>query len=135
MAITTITRPELANIRGRLQDIAAELARATGLAVKVGNCRFNESNAKFELEFAVVAETGIAMTKEARSFILNAALLGMSPDDLGKKFTTSQGNRYEFVGFNSKARTMPMIAREISTGKSFKFTTNTMKIYLTQEVK
>ena len=74
------------------------------------------------------AVTGIAERPEASDFRAAAHSFGMSPTDLGRKFTL-QGRTYEVCGLQRKARVSPILCKR-DDGKVFKFRAEDVKRHL-----
>lgn len=69
------------------------------------------------------------MTKEAEDFKRFAALEGLQPSDLGRRFVIG-GNTYEICGYKPRCYKNPIIAKDVRTNRTFKFPTNTVRFHL-----
>ncbi len=88
-----------------------------------GGGRFTESSLTFKLKCSVVGEGGVDLT-EKREFESSAVLFGFKPEHYNREFN-SNGERYRLVGFNFRARRMPLKAVRVRDGASFKFADST----------
>lgn len=113
-------------LRAAMNAALAEVGEHFGVDITLGNASFNADNATFKLFIAELDKTGEAKTIEATHFRRNAAALGFSPDDLGREFSAVR-SRFVLIGMNPRARTYPMLAREVTTGRQFKFHPSTVR--------
>lgn len=133
---TAMSRGFVDFLREQLDPVIKKLATEHGVSAQIGKASFNESNINFTLEFSVIAVTGVAMTREARAFILNVESLGMKHSDLGKQFTIIESGRtYEFMGYMPSRPKFPFAGRDVETGRTWKFTERAVKFALGYEVK
>ena len=110
---------------GSLDDII------DGLQVKLGNARYTGGTIfpiTFKFEVSATNEDGTIETKEASDFRANAIIYGLSPDDLGKEFTTYTDKKYIITGLNKRRRKYPISATK--DGKSYKFSAELVKQHL-----
>lgn len=132
----SIKRQDVDQLRQDLNEKLALMAKEKGLSVKIAKATYNESNMRFDVEFSVIAENGIAMTNEARNFIARASALGMKPTDLGRRFLNPHTGRiFEFSGYMASRPKFPFMAKELATGTYWKFTETAIKGFLGYEVK
>tara|TARA_B100001778_G_C18488227_1_gene583780 strand:- start:582 stop:995 length:414 start_codon:yes stop_codon:yes gene_type:complete len=110
---------------GSLDDIS------DGLQVKLGNASYSGGTIfpiTFKFEVSATNEDGTIETQEARDFRANAILYGLSPDDLGKEFTSYTGEKFIITGLNRRRRKYPISATK--DGKSYKFPAEQVKQHL-----
>lgn len=117
MATQQMTRSMVKELRTRMQALLNDFA---GLNVKVGNASYTDGSCTFKVECAVVAANGVVVTKEATAFERYANGYGLLGVSLGDKFT-SKGRTFEITGLNTRARRMPVQAKDRS-GRGYKFT-------------
>lgn len=101
-----------------------------GLSVRVGNARFSSSNVTFKVEVAEVSSAGEVLDSEAEAFKSRASFFGLSPNDLGKTFTTFGGEEFRIVGLRPRAPKRPIIGARTKDGKRFVFTTGQVEFAL-----
>ena len=76
----------------------------------------------FELVTKGKAEDGTVLsTASAKDFVKHAKLFGLSPTDLGREFQ-AQGETYRISGLKPASRKYPILAVNVRTGKTYKFT-------------
>ena len=109
-------------IEGKLKP----LANKYGLHIKIGGGSFIPENYTVKLEIATIARNGEVQTKESRDFKALAQFHGLKTTDLGRVFIYA-GNRYEITGMRPKSRKYPIMARNVSTRKAYKFGVHTVK--------
>ena len=125
-----LDRAEVRTIRTRLQDRLD--AFDDNYKVHIGNATFSENNVTFKVTVSVVGEDGKAITKEAEDFQHYAFRYGLKAEDLGRKFKRWGGDTYEIIGAKPRSRKYPILARQVATGKVYKFTAQEIKLLLDQ---
>ncbi len=118
MATQQMTRSMVKELRTRMQALLNDFA---GMNVNVGNASFTDGSCTFKVECAFIAENGVVVTKEATAFERYADGYGLRGIALGHKFM-QRGRVFEITGLNTRARRMPVQAKDIRTGRGFKFT-------------
>jgi hypothetical protein len=116
-------------LRTRIQTALFPLEVELDVNLRVGNCSFDPTgnNCTFKLEVAAKREDGTVVSKEAEDFKRFAKLEGFSPSDLGRKFI-SNGSEFEVCGYKARSYKRPILAKEIRTGKIYKFTSESIRI-------
>lgn len=120
-----ITKPFLQALRTDLEAAMAEVAKKHGIVLRVGNCSFTETTAKFALEVAALGEgeeSGDVATLRARQdWKTNekylTAMYGLKPEWLGQSFTYG-GKTYTVLGLMPKRQKYPVYVRNESEGKN-----------------
>lgn len=108
----------------------ANLETNYGVRVSVKGGSYSDKNATLRLEIADVGDDGTVMSREAQDFEAYASAYGLSPDDLGKKFS-QLGNEYEIVGLKPRSKKYPILAKRVGTDRIFKFPSATVQMLLT----
>jgi len=99
--------------------------------VQVGGASFSDNNVRFKVDVNAVGEDGNAVSREAEDFRLYADRWGLRPEDLGREFTRDRDNEtFKIVGGKPRSRKYPIIARNVRTGKEYKFDVSAIKRYL-----
>lgn len=121
-------------LRPILAQAARDLGDTLGINVALGSASYarDEASGSIKLELSAVAADGTVLTKEASHFRQEAHFHGFKPDDLGREFT-SNGKRFRVSGLRTKARTKPILAVEVATGKEYIWPADTVKLYLGRE--
>ena len=102
-----------------------------GLQVDLGNARYTSGDIfpiTFKFEVSATNEDGTVETKEASDFKKLASIYGLSPDDLGREFTTYDGKTFKITGLKTTRRKYPISAT--MNGKSYKFPAEQIKQHL-----
>lgn len=105
-----------------LEGIAAE----HGMSIRPGRHSFNEANATLKFDLSDITSSGEVLTPEAQAFKLNAALYGLSPDDLYGTFTF-RGEQFRLTGLKTRRPKFPISAEKVSTGRPHKFTEDSLR--------
>jgi hypothetical protein len=120
MKIDRFDRTNLGLLRSDLEAALAGVAKKYGVSLNLGAGRFSSDNVTFKLEGAVIRAEGV-VTKEAAAFKSYAEIWGLEPGDLGKTFV--QGRKtFQIVGAKPSSHKYPILAKELGTNKSYKFT-------------
>lgn len=118
--ITKIDRaalgPLAAAIRKALEPVAAEY----GLTLTMRGGSFSATNYQPKMEFAVVSADGVVLSREANDFKMMAAFYGLSPEHLGAQFSFD-GNTYKITGLASRSNKRPILAEDVATKRTYKF--------------
>lgn len=116
----TITKEDLKKLRAELDAALPDIAEKLGMKLKVGNGSYDATTATFKIEAAMLDESGKAQTKEARYFELYCEQFGLHKDDLNKTFATPTGG-FQVIGILPRSYKFPILVKEISTNKEYKY--------------
>jgi hypothetical protein len=116
--IKSFDKSNLGTIRKDLEQALAGVAKEHGLTISVGNIRFNTTEFGTKLQVRV-ANGSAGVTEVSRYSPLSALGLGFKDEDMGKVVSIG-GKKYEVVGCKPRAWKMPMIVKDVRTGKLFK---------------
>ena len=98
---------------------SAEL-RELGVSFKLGNCRFDDKQAKFvDLLFIDKNENGEMVKKEELDFKRYCDSFGLKEEHFGK-IIEIRGRQFRISGLNPKAINYPIIAIDQNNGKTYK---------------
>ena len=130
MKLTVLDRNDVRAVSKECEDALKAVAARYGLNLKVGTRHFTGKDVRFrvELSIAEVSSTGETLTPEALAFKRSAYAFGLSPDMLGKEFKTFQGT-YQITGLKVASRKYPILAKDIRTGKTYKFPVNALTMW------
>ena len=78
-----------------------------------------------KLEGGIIDDGGKAVTKDAQNFAKYAALFGLQPDDLGRKFQC-RGDTVEIVGLKPASPKFPVLGKK-EDGKIFNYSSRTVQ--------
>ncbi len=108
-----------------MEDAMTKLARAAGVSVIFGGCRYNKRLARFDFDMVPAIRQDDDMTQAARDFALFCSDFGMKPSDFGRDFTLRDFEGkvypYQIAGYDPSDRKAPVIARRLSDGKLYRF--------------
>lgn len=79
-----------------------------------------------KLTFHAREADGTVISPDSLAFTKFAHLFGLEPGDLGETFL-SQGETFRITGLRTKAKRYPVIATNVQTGRSFKFSTHVVR--------
>lgn len=99
-----------------------------GLTIQPRGGSYTATSYTLKIEFAIVGEAGVAMTREAQDFTNLAPLHGLSAADLGREFTAG-GKRFSVVGWRARAGRRPVLAR-CTDGKEYAFPVDNVRAFL-----
>ena len=114
--ITKIDRTFMKMSRAKIDDALKDLGDELGVVFQTGNGSYDGSTGHFKLEIKTIGENGEAVNPNAKTFQTYARMYGLSPDDLGRQFT-SRGKTFEITGLNTRARRFPIQANALKTAK------------------
>lgn len=115
--IKSFDRQNLSAIRKDLEEILGQFAKQHGLSVSVGNIRFSPT--EFGTRLQVRVNNGGGLEEVSRYAPISSLGLGFKDEDMGK-VVTIRGKKYEVVGCKPRAWKMPMIVKDVRSGKLFK---------------
>lgn len=95
------------------------------ISVSLGNASFSSSSVEFKVNLNEIASDGLVLSREAVAFKEQAPRYGLMSSDLGRIFH-SRGKSFRITGLNTRAKRYPINAEDISTGKRFKFASETV---------
>lgn len=120
--INSLDRTAVRRINEDIQSALDAVAKRYGVQIKVGNSRFSNTNCTTKIDISTVNEGGTVMTKEATDFNRFAASFGITKK-LGDTFEFRY-DTYEIVGLKPRSSKYPVLAKNLSNGKTFKFPAN-----------
>lgn len=121
-------RAELKIFRVDIQEALNSVAEKHGLKIDTGSCTYNLGQGfTMKIEASLINEDGTVMSKEAKTFLQFAHLLGMPEDLLGQTFV-QRGEEYTLKGYNPRARKFPFLA-DNAKGETYKFTEEAIRMH------
>lgn len=112
-------KTDLKILRHKMQHALDTVATECGVAIKIGNIRYQENNARTTLSISTLDKaTGYPKTAEADAFLAHAMLLGFAKDDLFRQFDCD-GETYVLMGFKPRAPKKPFMVRKLDNGQNF----------------
>jgi len=117
-----------ADIIHRAIKIALEsVSKQLGISIQAPRMTYGESD--FRMTISGVLPVVAGESAIASVFRTKCEKYGLKPHDLGRVFV-SNGKRYKITGLKPVNRKYPIIADNVETGKSFKFTASNVIIAL-----
>ncbi len=102
-----------------------EVADRHGIVVELGNGRYDPNIGTFDLKVKFALEGS-----ERKDFERWATILGLDPEDFGKKFING-GKTFRISGIAPRSKTYPILAT--SGGKTYKFRVESVRAGLHRE--
>jgi|SRR5262252_1161226 len=130
--IERFDKKNLGLLRADLDAALKTVAAKWGVNLSLGTGRFDPEVVNWKLTGNVV--TGNARTKEALEFERYADLFGLEASDLGAEFTQGR-KRFKIVGAKTSSRKYPILAKDVNTGKTYKFSGPIVRMYLGKQPK
>ena len=119
--IKQFDRQEVRILGEAIESALQKVGDQYGVHIIRGNGRFDPTNLTLKIEASIVGENGEVVTKEAKDFKKFATMYGLNPSDLNKTFTTWNGKQFEITGLSLRKSKNPILAKKVSTGKTFIF--------------
>jgi hypothetical protein len=113
-------RETVKTIAAKVEDAVRAIGEEHGVQIKYKGGNYTESSAVLKLEVAEI-RGGEAVTREAEDFRRYASLFGLRPEDLGREFKDWSGDAYKVVGAKPNSRKYPILVKNLTSGKTFKF--------------
>ncbi len=121
----SINKAKAQAIGSAVEKALAAVAEEFGLTVEVRGGKFSPTSYAPRVEFA----TAGAAEDDFRTY---AHMYGLEPNAFGAIFT-SKGRTFRLSGLAHRSRTYPILATEVKTGKTYKFTTDGIRAILSRE--
>lgn len=121
--VNSLDRASVRQINSEIESALKAVAEKYGIAIKVGNSRFSNTNCTTKIEIATVAESGEVLTKEAVDFNRYASSMFQITKKLGDTFECRY-DTYEIIGLKPRSSKYPVLAKNLANGKTFKFPAN-----------
>ena len=118
--ITEFDKKNLGQLRSELQAVLNKYASEQGITLQLGNIRFTPESFSAKIEATVKGGKNFKTMKMDQDLLANAQIDKLSLDVCNGK---------QLVGYNSRAYKMPYIYKDLKTGKRFKTTRTSAKIY------
>ena len=123
--LTTFNAPTMKALRVELDEAFKAVGERHGISIVCATGRYSHQTATFKVELGVKAPDGEVVTRERSAFLEMATLFGLTPEDLGRTFTT-RGKSYKVMGLKPGSPKFPIIASG-PDGRTWKFPEETVK--------
>lgn len=126
----TMDKQTLKQFREDFQENVKALEDKYNASIVLGNIRYGENQFTSKLTFTEVTE-GVPRedAKWIESLRIHGHEYGLDEEDYGTNFTKG-ADEYEVLGIKPKARKYPIVGRNVSTGKLYKFTQRAIQTHI-----
>ena len=125
MKITEINRDVCKQLRVDMNEAIKAKLEEYGLEGEFLNGSFDDELVTFKVDIKIAGAMDKRDKKLSDSLTWYAKYiaeeLGVNKDDILNKEYRMGVTRYKLIGYNSKAKTYPLIMQDIKTGKKYKF--------------
>ena len=125
MKITQINRDVCKQLRVDMNEAIKAKLEEYGLEGEFLNGSFDDELVTFKVDIKIAGAMDKRDKKLSDSLTWYAKYiaeeLGVDKDDILNKEYRMGVTRYKLIGYNSKAKTYPLIMQDIKTGKKYKF--------------
>jgi len=118
--------------RSTVKDLTADVMEALkAVALKHSvqftnkGCRFSSTNANYRIEASILGDSGVAETRERTDFPRYAAMFGLKPEWLDKRFVHG-ANTFTIIGIATRKSKNPVLCKQHTNGKTYIFPANTV---------
>lgn len=122
--IKKIDKKSLRDFREGFEKAVESFAKKSGVAIKLGGIRYNESSFTGKLE-VVLADTASGMSAQEaigrKSLELEGVFFGLKAEDYGRTWKSWDGQTYRLIGVKSSRPKYPVMGEQVKTGRSYKF--------------
>jgi len=125
MKITNFNRENLNSIRSEFEKELKVIGNKFGISFNVNTIRFTEKSMHCKLE-GNLSDNCSNESFLAIEFKEKCHKYGLKPTDLRRKFT-SNDKTFRIIGLKVRNRKYPIIAENVLTGKSYKFSIHQIK--------
>jgi hypothetical protein len=119
-SINSFDRSTVVLIANDIQSALAKVANQYGVNIKVGNASFSPTNFTTKITVSTISKDGTVMGKEASDFDRYAFMFGITDYKVGDEFEF-RDETYKIVGMLPRSKKYPVLAKSVSSGKTFKF--------------
>ena len=125
MKITQINKEVCRQLRVDMNEVIKAKLEEYGLEGEFLNGSFDDELVTFKVDIKIAGAMDKRDKKLSDSLTWYAKYiaeeLGVDKDDILNKEYRMGVTRYKLIGYNSKAKTYPLIMQDIKTGKKYKF--------------
>lgn len=122
MKIKKFDKPTLTLLRPKIQEALDQIAKEYDISLSLAGITFDNNTATLKVKAAVKNMNGEFVSEYAQPFKELASLYGLKADDLGKKVII-RNVEYTIVGLAPRSKKYPLLCKQKSNGKTYKFTT------------
>lgn len=123
---------DFTGFRNDFNAMAKALGEQYNVDISIGNISYDDIH--FTTRMTVKAREVNGESGEEAEFKKYARLFGVKPEAYKARFTRG-GQTFELYGFNTRARSMPLKARDVKNGTGYKFTREAVLKVLPEQYK
>lgn len=127
-----IDKKEVIIIRGEVNKAMKEIAERHSLKYDGGSGSWTSDSFKLNVTFNSIFKDGQIRSEEVVGFERYCWRYNLKPSDLGREFVRN-GIMYRIVGLLRRNPKFPIIVVEVETGKRFKYKSNEILSWLSEE--
>lgn len=124
MKMKYFDRAALREVRNRMEEALKKVSDDLGISFEIGKIRYSSDMFRTQI-ICVVANTSDDSSVAKVQWNQYCSRYSLSPDDFGKTFKSlskTQANaNFEIVGCKPKSHKYPILAKNLSDGKTYKF--------------
>lgn len=125
--IAQMDRAAVKVLNDAVAEALAGLEERFGVSVKVGGGKFDPATGTFTPKVVIACEGS-----GEREWARYADWWGLEASDYGREFS-SQGRRFAISGVAPRSRKFPILATEVGTQRTFKFSPIAVRVALQEE--
>jgi hypothetical protein len=129
--ITEINRSNLKTLGDEIEEALQSIAKKHGVQIEVKGGNFGPKNAMLKVEIATKTQDGIVLTREAKTFLDYADLIGFKKEDLGRTFKYHDA-LYQITGYNPRKKN-GILATQVGTGRGYAFPLTFIRQFLEEK--
>lgn len=120
-AITEFTAPTLRTLQARVLAALKPLEAEFGISFATDGGNYSPEKGMMKIAATVNAPDGSAVTQGEIDFKRYAVQVGLRVEDFSREFQTGTGKRFAITGMKPSASKFPVVAKELVSGKLYKF--------------
>lgn len=121
MIFTKFDKTNLSTFRQKFDKMLSDFHQETGVALKIGNIRYDENSFRTTLQGFVQSVSGDGPTPDKIEWDRVCVRYGLKPEHFGETIDLGFGRSYKLVGIKSRNRKYPIIG-EKDNGQRYKLT-------------
>lgn len=118
-----LTKEMLQKIRPDFEDAMKQLEEKYGVRISLGKLTYDSNSAGGKLTILDIGDGGDVFSKERDDFIKHAIIYGLKSEWIDGKFKHN-GKSFEISGLKTRNSKLPVLAKNVKTGKVYKFPTD-----------
>jgi len=120
MKITQFDRKTCQMLGSAVEEALQQVSKNFGISINCKGGTFSSTNFTMKIEAAVIGQNGDILSKEVENFKMYCGMYNLLPDDLGKSFKANDGNTYQIKGLTNRGGKFPILAVNLTNGKTYK---------------